>query len=74
MEKHLSPWTEDLFLSRFSEYHDPLNLPKIKNGQINTIMTWAMYTGMKTSDLKAIFAYFKTLKPIKNKVVHFSGS
>jgi hypothetical protein len=28
-----------------------------------------MYAGMDTVDLKAIYAYLKTLKPIPNKVI-----
>jgi hypothetical protein len=39
--------------------------------KVNTIMPWSMYGGMDTSDLVAIYAYLKTLQPIKNKVQHF---
>ena len=34
-----------------------------------TVMPWNMYAGMDTSDLRAIYAYLKTLKAINNKVV-----
>jgi hypothetical protein len=40
-------------------------------GQVNTIMRCVMYSGMDTSDLRSIFAYLKTVKPVKNQVVHF---
>ena len=35
-------------------------------------MPWTMYGGMKESDLKAIYAYLKTVEPISNQVVKFS--
>lgn len=31
-----------------------------------------MYAGMEESDLKAIYAYLKTIEPISNHVVKFS--
>jgi hypothetical protein len=37
-------------------------------------MPWTMYAGMKEDDLKAIYAYLKTIKPIKNEVVKFTSS
>lgn len=33
------------------------------------MMPWNMYAGMDTIDLKAMYAYLKTLKPIKNEVI-----
>jgi len=36
-----------------------------------TIMPWTMYGSMKQSDLEAIYAYLRTVKPIKNQVVKF---
>ncbi|HET7361910.1 MAG TPA: c-type cytochrome [Salinimicrobium sp.] len=72
VETGIGFWTEETFLNRFKAYSKPESIYEIKEGQVNTIMPWAMYAGMKTSDLKAIYAYLNTLKPIKNKVVHFS--
>ena len=43
----------------------------IPPNQVNTIMPWEMYAGMDTSDLKAIYAYLRTVKAVKNKVVYF---
>jgi mono/diheme cytochrome c family protein len=36
--------------------------------QLNTLMPWQFYTGMTDDDLKAIYAYLRTLPPIHNKV------
>jgi mono/diheme cytochrome c family protein len=64
-------WTAEQFVARFKAYSVPGNIPKMTAGQVNTIMPWVMYSGMDTSDLRSIFAYLQTVKPIKNQVVHF---
>jgi len=46
---------------------------KIEKGNFNTVMPWMMYGGMNEDDLKAIYVYLKTIKPIKNTVVKFSN-
>ncbi|HET8839234.1 MAG TPA: c-type cytochrome [Flavobacteriaceae bacterium] len=71
-ETGLGFWTEAAFVNRFKSYNDPKNFPQMKENQVNTIMPWTMFAGMDTTDLKAIYSYIKTLKPIKNKVEHFS--
>lgn len=70
-ETGIGHWTEAAFLNRFKAYSDTASLPRLQKGQVNTIMPWSMYAGMDTSDLKAIYAYLKTVKPIQNKVQHF---
>lgn len=65
-------WTETAFVNRFKSYDNPNNFSQMKENQVNTIMPWTMFAGMDTTDLKAIYSYLKTLKPIKNKVEHFS--
>jgi mono/diheme cytochrome c family protein len=68
-------WTEEKFLARFKQYTDSGYVtPKVKQGEFNTIMPWTMYAGMKEEDLKAIYAYLKTLKPITNEVIKFTAS
>lgn len=69
----LGTWTEEMFLARFKQYADSgYTPPKVNPGEFNTIMPWTMYAGMKEDDLKAIFAYLKTLAPIKNQIVKFT--
>lgn len=66
-------WSEDMFVNRFKIYADSTYvLPKVEKGSFNTVMPWKMYANMKTEDLKAIYAYLKTIQPITNKVVRFS--
>ncbi|MDX2190617.1 MAG: c-type cytochrome [Bacteroidota bacterium] len=65
--------TRGTFISKFKQYSDSgYVLPKVGLNDVNTIMPWTMYTGMKEDDLAAIFKYLQSLKPIKNKVEPFS--
>lgn len=66
-------WSEDSFVQIFKKYGDPTHhLSKVQPGEFNTIMPWMMYAGMETDDLKAIFAYLKTIQPISNSVTKFT--
>ena len=38
-------------------------------GKFNTIMPWSFFGTMKEHDLKAIYAYLRTVKPVNNKIV-----
>lgn len=71
----LGKWDEATFVARFKQYADSGYVnPKVNPGEFNSIMPWTMYAGMKDEDLKAIFAYLKTVQPIKNPVVKFTAS
>lgn len=66
-------WTEESFVSRFTKFRTPAEAKRsVGVKDFNSIMPWTMYAGMKDSDLKAIFAYLKTVKPINNQVEKFS--
>jgi mono/diheme cytochrome c family protein len=74
-ETGIGNWTEEMFVARFTQYADSGYVnPKVPMGEFNSIMPWTMYAGMKEEDLKAIYAYLKTVKPIKNEVVKFTAS
>ncbi|HEV2832222.1 MAG TPA: c-type cytochrome [Hanamia sp.] len=64
-------WTAEAFVARFKLYSDPSASREMGPGEVNTIMPWSMFAGMDTSDLRSIYAYLKTLKPINNPVTHF---
>lgn len=60
-------WTEKMFLQKFkgnsTEEHvnrDP--------GKFNSIMPWSLFGGMKDDDLRAIYAYLRTVKPVKGRI------
>ncbi|MFT4018827.1 MAG: c-type cytochrome [Agriterribacter sp.] len=69
----IGTWTEEIFINKFRLYADSSNqLPVVKPGEFNTIMPWKMYSGMTEKDLKAIYHYLKTVKPVSNQVEKFS--
>jgi cytochrome c2 len=71
-ETGIGNWSEETFVNRFKAYADTAYTPSAVNkGDFNTMMPWMMYSTMKTGDLKAIFAYLKTVKPVKNNVTKF---
>lgn len=62
-------WTKEAFVARFKIFADSLYRPaKVGITASNTPMPWVMYAGMKNTDLEAIFAYLKSLKPQSNHV------
>lgn len=72
METGIGSWTEEAFTYRFKLYADSTYQPIVINkGDFNTVMPWIMYSTMKLDELKAIYAYLKTVKPVENKVTKF---
>ncbi|MGK7392224.1 MAG: c-type cytochrome [Candidatus Cyclobacteriaceae bacterium M2_1C_046] len=71
----LGNWTEEMFVARFKAYDLSHYVPgDIKPGEFQTMMPWTMYAGMDTTDLKAIYAYLQSLKPIENQIIRFVPS
>jgi len=63
----IGAWTEDMFLAKFKSYrgkeaydYDP--------GKYNSEMPWTIFANMTDDDIKSIYKYLRTIKPIKNKV------
>ena len=71
-ETGLKNWSKAQFIERFKWYENTANISKLKPGEMQTIMPWAMYAGMKTKDLAAIFDYLQSLEPVDNAVTKFS--
>jgi hypothetical protein len=70
----LEGWTKEQFIARFTAYTDSsYKSPKLTLTDFNTPMPWTMYGGMKTSDLAAIYAYLRSLKPMESKVEKFTA-
>ena len=75
METGIGTWTEQNFLDRFHIYSDSAYVPPVvQKGAMQTVMPWTMYSHMTDEDLSAIFAYLKTLKPVKNVVEKYSSA
>jgi mono/diheme cytochrome c family protein len=73
-ETGIGSWSEEGFVKRFRSYADSTYQPAtVAQGNFNTVMPWMMYGKMKEQDLAAIYAYLKTVKPIKNEVKRFEN-
>ncbi len=68
----LGSWSENDFLTRFKEFANPASAHIMAPKEVNTIMPWTMYAGMDSTDLRSIYVYLKSLKPISNKVVQYT--
>ena len=74
-ETGIGNWTANQFVARFKMYADSTyTLPSVAPGEFNTIMPWTTYCNMTDEDLRAIFVYLQTVKPIKNSVLKFESS
>ncbi|MFD1141494.1 c-type cytochrome [Larkinella insperata] len=73
-ETGIGSWTKEAFVSRFkaAQKDDFKHPATLEHAGFNTIMPWRMYSGMSEQDLGAIFAYLKTVTPVKNKVTVFT--
>ena len=68
----IGSWTEEMFLAKFRTNVSPENL-KTEPGKFNTAMPWSFYGTMTDHDLKAIYAYLRTIPPMNNKIVKWEG-
>ena len=68
-ETGIGKWTEEGFVQRFKIHENPAT---VAPGGPNTIMPWSMYAGMEEEDLRAIYKYLMSVKPIKNKMERFT--
>jgi mono/diheme cytochrome c family protein len=65
-------WSKDIFIQRFKSFEGKeKQAPKLNPGDPQIPMPWYLYAGMKVNDLAAIYAYLRTVKPIKNQVIAF---
>lgn len=63
----IGAWTEEIFLNKFKNNSSDAVINR-NPGKENTIMPWKMYGQMKESDLKAIYAYLRTVAPVNQKI------
>ena len=54
-------YDEDLFVQA-------IRTGKVKARSLSPLMPWALYQNMTDGDLKAVYAYIRTLKPVKHTV------
>jgi mono/diheme cytochrome c family protein len=63
----IGAWSQELFLAKFKSYRDPRTY-SYAPGKYNSIMPWTILCNLTDDDLKAIYAYLRSVKPVKNKV------
>ena len=74
-ESGIGNWSEEFFVNKFHMNSDSTILAvKLAPGDFNSIMPWAMLGKMHDEDIKAIYAYLKTVTPIKHNVAKFTSS
>jgi hypothetical protein len=69
----IGTWSEEDFLAKFRAWRGVE--PRALNAQEqreNTYMPWLMYAGMEDDDLRAIYAYLRSLKPVTRRVKKFN--
>jgi len=66
-EGGIGTWTEAMFLQKFHINSSDAYVNR-DAGKNNSMMPWALYGKMKENELKAIYAYLRTLKPQKGKI------
>jgi hypothetical protein len=66
----IGAWSEEMFVNKFKNNASD-EVVNLHPGRHNTFMPWYMYGKMKDDDLKAIYAFLRTVKTISNKVEKF---
>jgi len=64
-------WSRDAFVAKFRLFADRNKAAHVGKTDFQTVMPWWQYSGMTDGDLKAVYAYLRTLKPVKNQVNKF---
>ena len=66
----IGAWTEERFLNKFTQDREEKSY-NYNPGNQNSVMPLSILAGIKDEDLKAIYAYLRTVKPVSNKVEKF---
>jgi hypothetical protein len=70
-ETGIGEWSEERFVKKFRDYSNfaaGAEIPAATQANF-TLMPWPRMSQIPEEDLKAIYAYLRTLKPIRNPVV-----
>ena len=63
----IGSWTEEVFLAKFQHYRSKEAFD-YQPGKYNSEMPWTIFANMKDDDIRNIYRYLRTIKPIRNKV------
>jgi len=70
-ETGIGRWSEDGFVARFKSFAGEAARIPLEDGSVNTPMPWTLYAGMEEQDLRAIYRYLRTAKPVEHAVERF---
>lgn len=63
----IGAWTEEMFLAKFANYRNK-EAYEYDPGIYNSEMPWPIFARMTDEDIRSIYRYLRTIKPIKNKI------
>lgn len=63
----IGAWSEEMFLAKFKSYREKESY-EYDPGKHNSEMPWTIFANMTDEDIKSIYRYLRTIKPIENKV------
>ena len=66
----IGAWDVEAFMKKFTVCREEKGY-NYNPGKLNTVMPIVDYAGMKDDDLKAIYAYLRTVKPVKNSIAKY---
>ena len=72
----IGKWSEDFFLKKFADYREYAEQgpPPSPGPQAFTLMPWLSMSHLSAGDLKVIYAYLRTVKPVRHYVEHHPGA
>jgi mono/diheme cytochrome c family protein len=75
LETGIGKWSEEFFLKKFYDYKEyaALGPPKAAGPEALTIMPWLAFSQLPPEDLRAIYTYLRTLRPVNNPVETHPG-
>jgi len=68
-------WDAGRFVARFRMYRDMADgrVPRPRARHANTVMPWMSFSHLEEADLRAIWTWLRSLRPIRNRVVSRAG-
>jgi mono/diheme cytochrome c family protein len=68
LETGIGNWSEDTFVQRFKTFQ----AVNVGERDFNTSMPWSEYANLEEKDLRAMYAYLRSLPAVKNTVVRWT--
>ena len=70
LDTGIGKWNEDFFLKKFAEYREfaEQGPPPLSGPQAFTLMPWLSMSHLSSEDLKMIYAYLHSVKPVRHYV------